>query len=269
MNMVLANSNAAKAWRAYQCDAPDETPDAFLERHLPLVRTTVDRMRIYLPPVLEMNDLYSVGITGLISAAQKYDPAQRDTFPAFAMMHIRGAVHDELRRMDWLPRSRREKAKRLQDAIGRVEQREGRAANAEEISSELEISAAEYVSLLEEVRPVTLLPLDGEAFAGDDDEVRLHDIIPDESQASGRDELEKKELEQLLAAQIQTLPDMQKKVLALYYFEDLRLAEIAAVFGVTEGRISQIHTQAVLGLRAFIQRMLSGSAAHSPASSCS
>jgi RNA polymerase sigma factor for flagellar operon FliA len=242
---------AVTALRAYHSEANEE---ALIERNLPLVRTTVDRMRIYLPAALDMDDLYSVGFTGLAAAARKFDPGQGVPFSAFASLHIRGAVHDELRRMDWTPRTIREKAKKFSESLSALEQRLGRPASEEEVCRELSLKREDYESMLDEIRPASFVPLDGEAYSEDAEHVALHEIIADDSQVTGRDELQKKELLALVAAQIQKLPDMQKKVLAMYYFEGMRLAEIAQVFGVTEGRISQINTQAVLSLRAFIKR---------------
>jgi RNA polymerase sigma factor for flagellar operon FliA len=246
-----APTRAAQAFRAYHSGA---NADALIEQHLSLVRTVVDRMRIFLPAALEMDDLYSVGFTGLASAARRFDPAQGVPFAAFATMHIRGAVHDELRRMDWMPRTIRDKAKKYAESITALEQRLGRAPTEEEIRCDLSLTSNEYEALLDEIKPASFLPLDGEAYTEDSDNVALHDIIADDAQTTGRDELQRKELVQLMIGRLQQLPDMQKKVLAMYYFEDMRLAEIAAVFGVTEGRISQIHTQAVIGLRTFLRR---------------
>jgi RNA polymerase sigma factor for flagellar operon FliA len=242
---------AVSALRAYHSEANE---DALIERHLPLLKTTVDRMRVYLPPALEVDDLYNVAYTGLASAARKFDPTHGVPFSAYATLHIRGAVHDELRRMDWTPRTIREKARKFTDAIAALEQRLSRPATEDEVCRELSIDRDEYEELLEEIKPASFLPLDGEAFCEDADSLALHEVIGDETQTTGRDELQKKELIQLVIGHLQKLPDMQKKVLALYYFEEMRLAEIAAVFGVTEGRISQIHTQAVVSLRTFIRR---------------
>ena len=244
-------AQAAKALRAYHSDINE---DALIERHLPLVKTTVDRMRVYLPAVLDMDDLYSVGFTGLLSAARKFDPAHGTPFPAFATLHIRGSVHDELRRMDWMPRTIRDKAKRFNESLSGIEQRLGRPATQAEVCAEMGISPDDYEALLDEIKPASFVPLDGEAYSEESDDISLHDIIADDTQKSGRDELEKKDLLQLVIGQLKQLPEIPKKVLALYYFEGMRLAEIAAIFGVTEGRISQIHTQAVLSLRSFIRR---------------
>lgn len=257
-------SLAAKAWQAYQRENSAGTDLSFIEQHLPLVKTTVGRMRLTLPTTLDMDDLYSVGITGLMTAAQKFDPAQSHTFAGFAVIHIRGAVLDELRRMDWMSRGCREKAKKLKTAIGEIEQRNGRPATEKEIRDALSLSEEEYSDLLEETKPLSFVPLDGEAYSENSEGVFLHEMIADESQGTARDELEKKELIQLVMARIQALPEVPKKILAMYYFENMRLAEIAVAFGLTEGRISQIHTQTVIGLRAFVENALKDS----PGTSC-
>jgi RNA polymerase sigma factor for flagellar operon FliA len=248
---------AARAARAYQGEAPDRL---LVERHLPLVKHTVDRMRIFLPAVLDQDDLYSVGATGLIAAARKFDAAQEATFPAFASMHIRGAVYDELRRMDWVPRSARDRAKQVNDKLSEIEQRLGRPATEAEACAELGVTASEYAELLEEIRPATMMPLDGDVFSNDTEQLALHEVIADDNQPAASETLDKKELVALLVEHIQKLPDVPKKVLALYYFENMRLAEIAAAFGLTEGRISQIHTQAVLSLRGWLKRTLTPAA---------
>ena len=244
---------AARAARAYQAATNGDT---LVEQHLSLAKTTVDRMRIYLPATLDMEDLYSVAVTGLMTAARKFDPARNVTFAAFAALHIRGAVHDELRRMDWMPRSLRDKAKQFRESISVLEQKLGRPPLDGEVCAELSLTAEEHEALIEEIKPASFVPLDGEAYTEDSDSISLHDIISDESQPSASSELEKKDLQEVVIARLMELPDMQKKVLAMYYFEEMRLAEIAAAFGVTEGRISQIHTQAVQSLRAFIQRRI-------------
>jgi len=248
---------AAHAARAYQTETPERQ---LVERHLPLVKHTVDRMRIYLPPVLDLDDLYSVGAAGLIAAVRKYDGEQEATFPAFAAMHIRGAVHDELRRMDWIPRSTRDRARQVTAKLSEIETRLGRPATESEACAELGFSAAQYAAVLDDIKPVTMMPLDGDVFGDDSEQLALHEIIPDDTQPDASDALDKKELIELLVTHLQKLPEMPRKVLALYYFENLRLAEIAAAFGLTEGRISQIHTQAVLSLRAWLQRTLKPSA---------
>ena len=255
-------STGAAAWRAYhRADAlgaaasPELSESDFIERHLPLVKTVVGRMRIYLPPHLEAEDLESVGLAGLIAAVRKYDPAQGHTFHGYAALCIRGAVLDELRRMDWMPRSLRAKAKQLRDTLGALEGERGRAVTEEEAATALGLGLHDYHALLDEVRPVTFVSIDDEADP-DSGGVSLHETIADQGQPLPGEALEHRELLALVANHIQRLPDTQRKVLALYYYEGMRLAEIAAVFGVTESRISQIHTQAVVTLRAFVRRAM-------------
>jgi RNA polymerase sigma factor for flagellar operon FliA len=243
---------AASAWRAYRAASHSFSEEDTLRAHLPLVRSVVDRIRATLPPHVEVEDLYSVGLGGLIHAARKFDPALGVSFSNFAATRIRGAVLDELRRMDWMSRSLRGKAKKLTESIGQLEQSLGRPATEEEIASELGLSVQEYGELLDEVKPICFLELD-EVSDHEGDEGSLHEVVPDNRQSTASDQLLDKELRELVEQRLQKLPDIQRKVLAMYYFEDLRLAEIAEVFKVTESRICQIHAQAILSLRAYMK----------------
>lgn len=243
------------AWRAYQgvsTGAVDEKD--LIERFLPLVRNVVDRIKLNLPSHIDAADLYSVGVTGLIAAVRKYDPDQGNTFASYAAMRIRGAVLDELRRMDWCPRRARARARKIKDAINALEQRLGRAATEEEICEELGLSPRDYAKWLDESRPVTFIAIDQLGSSDDSEGISLHELLPDASDETGRDKVEKQELLQLLTQRISELPDIPRKILAMYYFENMRLAEIAAVFGLTESRICQIHSQTILGLRAYLSR---------------
>jgi RNA polymerase sigma factor for flagellar operon FliA len=241
------------AWRAYG-EASQPSEEEILKTHMPLVRSVVDRMRASLPSHLDVDDLYSVGLLGLIQAQRRFDPTHGVTFAAYAAMRVRGAVLDELRRMDWMSRTLRIKAKKLTDVISAFEQKVGRPATEAEIAGELGITNEEYALLLDEVRPLSYVELD--ALVGDDEDSNLHDVIADENQPNARDLAMKQELIKLVTDRLQKLPDMQKKILAMYYFENLRLAEIAKVFGVTESRVCQVHTQAVLSLKSYIRKAM-------------
>ncbi len=236
------------AWRAYGETLSEEEN---LKNHMPLVRSVVDRMRASLPPHIDVEDLYSVGLLGLIQALRRFDPTHGVTFASYATLRIRGAVLDELRRVDWMSRSLRVKAKKVTDVIASIEQRLGRPATESEVASELGISTEEYSALLDELRPLSYVELD--SVAGEEDDTSMHDLVPDESQPTASDQAMKNELIKLVVERLQKLPEMQRKILAMYYFENMRLAEIAKVFGVTESRICQIHTQAVLGLKTYIR----------------
>ena len=246
---ALNPHRVSAAWRAYGESSHSE--EDTLKSHMPLVRSVVDRMRASLPPHIDIEDLYSVGLLGLINALRRFDPSHGITFASYATLRIRGSVLDELRRMDWMSRSLRVKAKKLTDVISAFEQKVGRPATEAEIADELGISPEEYTSLLDEVRPISYVELD--SLSGDDDDSSLHDVIADESQPIASDVAMKQELIRLVSERIEKLPEIQRKILAMYYHENLRLAEIAQVFGLTESRICQIHTQAVLSLKSYIR----------------
>lgn len=244
--------NSSTLVRTYQTE---EDRAFMVENNLSLVRSVVDRMRIFLPPSLDLEDLYSVGITGLMSAVRKFDPSQGTPFAGFASLHIRGAVRDELRRMDWTPRSVREKSKKLRDAMELLEGKLGRPCSEIEIADELGLPLEAYWNLLDEVRPVSFVPLDDELAGEEGSDSRFHEKIRDQNQEDALQILERNEIMQLVAEQVQKMPEQTRKILAMYYYENMRLAEIAVVFNLTEGRISQIHTQAVLSLRNFVRRI--------------
>ncbi len=249
-------SAAAAVWRTYQgVESSSLDEKALTERYLPLVRSVVDRIRINLPPHIEAEDLYSVGILGLIAAVKNYDPKQNNTFAAYASRRIRGSVLDELRRLDWRPRRARAKARRIKEVIAEIEQKNGRPATDEEVRKVLGISAKEYAKWLEEAKPACFLALDQSPDDEGGERSSLHEIIADDADVLARDDMERRELQELVAQRIRQLPDIPRKILAMYYHENMRLAEIASVFNLTESRICQIHAQTIIGLRGYIQRV--------------
>jgi RNA polymerase sigma factor FliA len=232
------------------------THDELLEFYLPIVKSIVARIKINLPPHIEAEDLYSVGLAGLISVLKKYDPAKRRSFGSYAAMRVRGAILDELRRMDWMPRTARTNAKRLRKTVEDLEQKLGRVAGEEEIRSELNLTPREYEALLDEVRPIGFIPLDQAANGDDPEGARIVELIADDSVTRVTDKLEREELINRVAARINQLPEVPRKVIAMYYYENMRLAEIAAVFGLTESRICQIHAQAIVSLRTYLTKTM-------------
>jgi RNA polymerase sigma factor FliA len=239
------------AYKAYQQTTGAST--ALVEEHLPLVRQVVGRIKLSLPPQIDADDLHSIGVLGLIAAAQRYVPQAGRTFAGYAYTKIRGAILDELRRLDWCPRRTRVKARKIKEAIAELEQKHQRAATAAEIQQQLQLTPAEYEEWLEESRPVTFINIDASAY-DDGEGAKLHETIADENLEPASAGLERAELWRMVADRIELLPEAQRKVLALYHFEGLRLAEIAEAMDLTEARISQIHTQAILALRSFIER---------------
>jgi RNA polymerase sigma factor for flagellar operon FliA len=250
-----ATPKPATAWRAYAgLTSGNVDEKELIERFLPLVRNVVDRIKLTLPPHIDADDLYSVGVTGLIAAVRKFDPQQGNTFAGYAALRIRGAVLDELRRMDWCPRRTRARARKLKESINALEQKLGRTANEDEICEELGLSHKEYAKWLDEIRPVTFIALDQHTEGEESEGASLHELLADENDTTGRESLEKQELLKILTQRMAELPDIPRKILAMYYFENMRLAEIAAVFGLTESRICQIHSQTILSLRSYLGR---------------
>jgi RNA polymerase sigma factor FliA len=221
--------------------------------HLPLVKTLVGRIAMTLPAHVEADELNSAGLVGLLNAVRNYDPQAGSTFESYARVRIRGAIFDELRRLDWVPRSVHDKARKVKAAIQQLEQRCGELPTPEEIAKALKLSLEEYEHLLEEIKPVTFVCLDAIHNCEEGGEAGRYESIADASQADPAEAAANNELSCLIAERLHQLPDIQRKVLALYYFEDLRLREIAEVFGVTESRICQIHAQAILTIKSFVR----------------
>jgi RNA polymerase sigma factor for flagellar operon FliA len=223
-----------------------------IENHLPLVRSIVERMRRKLPSKIETDELYSIGVTGLVAAARNYRASRECSFASYATTRIRGAILDELRRMDWMSRATRSKAKRLGSAISKLEQEQGGSISQDLLCAEMQMTESELADLMEEVRPVKFVSLDGVDEQSDPEDQSLHEIIPDDSCVAPLDALERKEVLSLLAQRMEQLPAVPKKVLAMYYYENMRLSEIATCFRLTESRICQIHTQTIALLRNYL-----------------
>ena len=242
-------------WPSRSRICPGSATEAELvEKYIPLVKGVVGRLAMTLPPHVDGDDLYSAGLGGLLNAIRAYDPTAGTAFETYARLRIRGSVFDELRRMDWVPRSVHTKARKVQGTMQTIEQRRGRAATDVEMAKALKISVKEYHQWQEEIRPATFVCLDASFNSEYDDAVSQYDSLADPRQESPMDGTFRRELAKLITERLQQLPEMQRKVLALYYFEDLRLREIAEAFGLTESRICQIHAQGILAIKSYLQK---------------
>jgi len=185
---------------------------------------------------------------------RRFNPENGTSFETYARVRIRGAVFDELRRLDWVPRSIHEKAKKIEKAMQELTQRHGTIPTDAQMAKALRMSLDDYQELLEEVRPATFICLDSVQGGDGEHGGSVYDVIADDSQTNPEQWTSLRELAGLIEERLRQLPEMQRKVLALYYFEDMRLREIAEAFGVTESRICQIHSQAILAIKALLRK---------------
>lgn len=231
------------------------TRNELIEKYYPLVRVIVNSMLNRLPMCADADELHSVGVTGLIAAIDRYQPQHADTFKSYAGTRIRGAILDELRRMDALPRTRRAKVRQLRSTIEMLEQKHGRAPSDSEIAGELKLNAKQYERFRASAEPVHFVSLDHSRANDDNDEGNLHETIADERDAPVFQRMERNEMIDEVSHLIEQLPERQRSIIIQYYYEGKRLAEIAEVYGVTEARICQIHTQAVARLRRSMNKL--------------
>ena len=226
-----------------------QNPSSVVEDLLPLVKSIALRIRVKLPDFIELDDLTQAGLIGLLNACQSYDPNQGANFQTYASIRIRGAILDELRRNDWLPRSVQTQLGEVSRAIAKVEAREGRTAQDHEVAEAMQLSLDEYRELTTKLSAARLVYLDANTDSADD--VLVGDREP---------EAEYSEAEQraLLRSGIDMLPEREKLMMSLYYVEELNIREIAAVLEVTEGRVSQLHGQALARLRSRLAPLQNG-----------
>lgn len=222
--------------------------DALIRQHAPLVRRIALHMIAKLPPNVEVDDLIQVGMIGLAEALSRFESEQGVQFETFASQRIRGAMLDELREGDWMSRSSRKSQKEIEQALNRLEQRLCRPPLESEIAAELKMSLDEYQSLLGKVRGTQLVYLEDMAPSGEDGDDYLERHVAD----SGADpflQLRDQRLRSALVDAIKALPEREQYVMGMYYEHDMNLKEIAAVLGVTESRVCQLHSQAIARLR--------------------
>lgn len=254
-SLASSAENTSSAYESWQDDTRSAAPvdeQQLIESHLHLVRAAVARIKRTVPAHIDADDLYSIGLTGLVTAVRKFNPVQGRTFVGFAALRIRGAMLDELRRLDTCSRRARARARQIRAATNDVEQRLGREATADEVRASLGLSQSEFGKWVEDAKPVGFLAIDRQADFEDGAGASLHDSIADEQDETGRTQLEKAEMTELLTRRIAELPSQQKKILSMYYFENARIGAIAEAFGVTSSRISQVHSRTLNELRSWL-----------------
>jgi RNA polymerase sigma factor for flagellar operon FliA len=237
-----------------------ELRDRLIVRYAPLVKYVAGRLAMGLPPTIDVDDLISYGVFGLINAIERYDPGRNVKFETYAIARIRGAMLDGLRAFDWIPYSVRQKAKELERAYSRLEARLGRSATDCELAAELGVTLGALGKMLLDIRALALGSLD-ETWNGEDEEgngLKPMEVIEDSSCEDPVDLVEFEERKRLLADAVQTLPERERLIVTLYYYEGLTAKEISRILGVSQSRISQLHSKAVMRLRARLSEDFSG-----------
>ncbi|MDR2516098.1 MAG: RNA polymerase sigma factor WhiG [Spirochaetaceae bacterium] len=246
-------------WLEYRTSRDPKIREGFIRQYAPLVKYVAGKVAVGMPHNVEFDDLVGFGVFGLIDAIDKFDPEKNVKFKTYAVTRIRGAIFDELRSIDWVPRSVRQKTREVEDAIGTLEAQLGRPATDQEIANSLGMNAEEFSKTMMKISGTSMLSLNDVWFSGDEnDKVSIVDSI--ESPASLNPDIivEKEEIRRVIIDAINELPDKEKKILVLYYYEDLTLKEIGQVLEVTESRVSQLHTKAILRLRAKLTNIRKG-----------
>jgi RNA polymerase sigma factor FliA len=242
-------------WSRYKKNGDEKARERLVLAYSPLVKFVAGRMSSGLPAHIEEADLISYGLLGLIGAIERFEPEREIKFETFAVARIKGSIIDELRSLDWVPRSVRAKAREIEGAHVKLERELGRTPTDEEVAGALDVSMDDFQQSLIQISNSSLVALD-ELWAVSDasgDQVSLLDTMKDPSAVDPARELGVSELKDRLAHAISRLPEREKLVVALYYYENLTLREIGEVLGVTESRVSQLHTKAVLRLKARLQ----------------
>ncbi len=242
-------------WRRYKEDGDKQSRERLVVAYSPLVKYVAGRTAAGLPPHVEEADLISYGLVGLISAIERFDLSRDIKFETYAIMRIKGAIIDELRSLDWVPRSVRARAREVERANAKLEHLLQRAPTDQEIADEMGITIDELNDSLLQISHSSIVALDELWSVSDSsgDQVSLMDTIEDPNAPDPSRALDVGDLKDRIADSIAKLPEREKLVIALYYYENLTLREIGEVLGVTESRVSQMHTKAVLRLRSRMQ----------------
>ncbi len=231
----------------------DRQREDLILKFAPLIKLIVNRIAIRLPPHVDTEDLVNAGVIGLMDAIEKYDPMRGTSFKTYAEFRIRGAILDELRILDWFPRSIRQKVNRLENAFSNLERQLGRTATDEEVAEALDMDLEEFYEILAQASAVSLVSL-YDMGREEGEERSLLDCI-----AGGEDDpaatLESQEVYEAVGRAIERLPEKEKIVISLYYYDELTMKEIGKVLKLTESRVSQIHTKAVIRLRAKLRSL--------------
>jgi len=225
-------------------------------QYLPLVKYTLERMSLFIPPTVDKEDLIEAGILGLIDAVEKFDPTKKCDFSTYAKFRIRGAILDELRNLDWMPKSLRQKARRLEEIYLHLEQKLGRPPSDEDVAMTLGISEEEYQQLIQKLKGISIVYLEDLLNNAELERGNISDIVVDQNAESAIEFIYSKELVSILSQAIAELPERERLVISLYYYNGLTLREIGEVIGVAKSTVCELQTKALIRLRAKLRHKL-------------
>ena len=236
-------------WQQYCKNRDIETRDKIINQYAPLVKYVAGKVSVGLSPSVSFNDLVSFGTFGLLDAIEKFDPDKHVKFKTYAVTRIRGAIFDELRAIDWIPRSVRQKSREIDEQIQYLELRYGRPPTDDEIAQSLNMSQEEFNQTLLKLSSTSMLSLNDMLSVTDDESLPRIETVRSPDRYQPEEVAERQEIRQVIVNAINELPEKEKMILVLYYYEDLTLKEIGSLLEVTESRVSQLHTRAVMRLR--------------------
>jgi len=251
--------NENELWKEYKKAKSSAIRDKFIRQYMPLVKYVAGKLAVGLPSSVEYDDLVGFGQFGLLDAIEKFDPDKNVKFKTYAVTRIRGAIFDELRQLDWIPRSVRQKSKEIEDTISDLEAKLGRTASDTEIAKQLGVTEDEYHQTVMKVSGTSVLSVSDVWYSGNDnDHLSIGDSIESPSSLNPDVIVEREEIRRVITQAINELPEKEKMVIVLYYHEDLTFKEIGQVLDVSESRISQLHSKANLRLRSKLTNLRKG-----------
>jgi RNA polymerase sigma factor for flagellar operon FliA len=234
-----------------------ENREEVIKRYSPMIKYVANRIAMRLPPHIEVDDLISVGVLGLMDAISKYDSSRGAKFKTYAEFRVRGAILDELRALDWVPRSIRQKASAVEKVVRSLEAKLRRLPEDDEVAKEMDMSLDQFYRTIDETKSVPVFSLEDLGIAKESGEQQsLLDCLAGKADADPQTQIRLIELKEIIAKAIDTLPEKERLMVSLYYYEELTMKEIGAVLDITESRVSQIHSKAVLHLRTKLKSII-------------
>ena len=234
-----------------------ENREEVIKRYSPMIKYVANRIAMRLPPHIEVDDLISVGVLGLMDAISKYDSSRGAKFKTYAEFRVRGAILDELRALDWVPRSIRQKASAVEKVVRSLESKLRRLPEDDEVAKEMDMSLDQFYRTIDETKSVPVFSLEDLGIAKESGEQQsLLDCLAGKADADPQTQIRLIELKEIIAKAIDTLPEKERLMVSLYYYEELTMKEIGAVLDITESRVSQIHSKAVLHLRTKLKSII-------------